>query len=101
MTGSDDIPRTESMPGDGQCISSAALRARSKSRQVSVDSAEEEHRRLEGLVKQEEEGDRTSRGNQGVEASAKREAKKDAMGQPIHDEDSSQDELMGKGSSSP
>ena len=25
-------------------------------------------------------------------------AKKDAMGQPIHDEDSSQDELTGKGS---
>ena len=83
------------MPGD--CSSPVSVRVRSTSRQASLDSAEEERRKSEALPKLEEEGDRTSRGNQGVEARAKREAKRDAMGQPIHDEDSSQDELIGKG----
>ena len=86
---SEDLPRTESMPGD--CTSPAFVRVLSSPRQASIDSAEEERRKVEALPKLEEE-DRTSRGNQGVEARAKREAKRDAMG-PIHDEDSSQDEL--------
>ena len=83
------------MPGD--CTSPAAVRAINIPRNVSLDMTEKEQRRLEAMPKLSEEGDRTARGDQGLEAKAKREAKRDAMGQPIHDEDSSQDELVGKG----
>ena len=51
---------------------------------------DDERTRLDTLSKVQEELDNVIQGEVW--------AKKDAMGQPIHDEDSSQDELTGKGS---
>ena len=55
-----------------------------------VVNVEDERTRLDTLTKVHEESDNIIQGEV--------RAKKDAMGQPIHDEDSSQDELTGKGS---
>eukprot|EP00800_Vazella_pourtalesii_P022662 TRINITY_DN893_c0_g1_i9.p1 TRINITY_DN893_c0_g1~~TRINITY_DN893_c0_g1_i9.p1 ORF type:complete len:728 (-),score=213.54 TRINITY_DN893_c0_g1_i9:168-2351(-) len=65
------------------------VRGRSVGQQGVVVNVEDERTRLDTLTKVHEESDNVIQGEV--------RAKKDAMGQPIHDEDSSQDELTGKG----
>ena len=66
------------------------VRGRSMGQQGVVVNVEDERTRLDTLSKPHEESDNIIQGEM--------RAKKDAMAQPIHCEDSSQDELTGKGS---